>query len=65
MYLFILEDGEILKSVEVTQDDFDMVDIGILEIISISGPQPVTYYKGDWRGINTAPKSVPSEPEEY
>ena len=52
MYLFILEDGEILYGSSYTQGDLDCSDDGILDIINISNSeQPKQYYKKYWHLI--------------
>lgn len=53
MFLYIFEDGGILKTNEVEDVDLDECDAGILSIIDISDPdRPKEYYKG-WIDIET------------
>jgi hypothetical protein len=54
MYLLILEDGEIVKSATVNEDDKLMVDAGLLDLIDVSGDQPVQYLEGEWHEIDGA-----------
>jgi hypothetical protein len=43
MYLFILEDGEVLKSVEFGDGDKAAADNGILEVIDLHDENPKQY----------------------
>lgn len=51
MFIMILEDGTPLYAQEVTQDDMDAADSGILEIIDLSPTPPKTYWEGAWTEI--------------
>lgn len=54
MYLLILEDGEVLKTHELLEEDKVSSDAGILEIICISGDHPRQYFDGKFHEIELA-----------
>lgn len=56
MYLIILEDGEVFKSKDLPEQELENADNGLLEVISIGGPQPTRYIGGEWFGINELPE---------
>ena len=51
MYLFIFEDGSIKKGSIVEDGDTAAADDGILDIIDISGAEPLQYHDGEWHEI--------------
>lgn len=52
MFIFIFEDNEVMKTDNVTQEDKDSADDGILEIIDISNNEnPKTYFENEWHEI--------------
>lgn len=50
MYLFIMEDGEVLKGETVSENDKKASDDGILEIINVN--DLTIYFKGEWLEID-------------
>lgn len=54
MYLFILEDGDILKSSEFGDDDKAAADAGILDVIALHTENPKQYFDGGWHDIKKA-----------
>lgn len=54
MFLLILEDGEIMKIFSVSDDEKQAADDGMCDIIDISGPEPLCYYKGEWNEIKNS-----------
>lgn len=53
MYLIIDETGEYFTCTSITQALLDEADRGIINIIIISGNQPVQWRKDGWYGINS------------
>lgn len=54
-YLFIFEDGQVMKADKVTDDEFVSCDNGILDVIDISGDEPMQYLNDGWHELPTAP----------
>lgn len=54
MYLIIHEDGNLETALTLTDGDFKAVDDGIIDIVDVTGLQPVVYHDGSWYGINRA-----------
>ena len=54
MYLYIFEDGEVKKATTISKEDKESCDMGILDIIDISGDEPKQYYEGEWHDLPSA-----------
>ena len=54
MYIYIFEDGEVKKGDTFGHGDMDSCDDGILDVIDISGDQPMQYYDNEWHDIPSA-----------
>ena len=52
MYLFFFEDLAINKSDTVTEHDLICVANGYMDIIDISGDEPLRYTKGQWKPVD-------------
>ena len=52
MYLLIMEDGEIIKSNDLTKDDYDCCHDGYVDLIDISNPsRPKVYIDKGWKDL--------------
>ena len=56
MYLYILEDGEMLKSLRCDDDDKAMCENGLIDIIDLHAENPKQYFRGEWHSIDTHDK---------
>jgi len=54
MYLLIFEDMTIKQTNEVSKNDFEAVNEGVLSIIDISGDDALEYNNGDWTKVKVA-----------
>ena len=54
MYLLILEDGEVLKTETLHDEDKEASDHGIMDIIHVSGEHPRQYFQGEFHEIKVA-----------
>ncbi len=52
MFLIITEDGEILKTKDVTNEDLRACESGIISIINLNQEIPTEYYLGQWELID-------------
>ena len=49
MYIFIREDGDVYAARAIIDDEYEMVNNGILTIIDISDPEhPIEYWNDKW-----------------
>lgn len=51
MFLYVLEDGEIMCTCGIQDGDKESCDAGILTMIDISGNIPKMYYADEWHNI--------------
>jgi hypothetical protein len=52
MYLFIFEDGSVLQTDRMSDEDKNAIHDGILEVIDISnGDKPVSFYNDKWHDV--------------
>lgn len=49
MYIFVMEEGTVLKSLEVTDAELEAADDGLMEVIDTA--DMTTYYDGKWHDI--------------
>lgn len=49
MYIIILEDSEVFKSEEITKDDKQASEMGLIEIINCE--DMTTFYMDEWNDI--------------
>ena len=54
MYILILEDGEVFKSEEITSDDLQAAEMGLIEIINCD--DMTTFYLDEWNDIPSISK---------
>ncbi len=52
MFLFLYEDGTIVKSSYVDSEYKAVSDKGLLVIIDLRGPEPLQYAENDWHEID-------------
>jgi len=53
MYIIIFKDGTIRKLWEITQDEFNAADNGIVTILHTMDINPVVYHERDWTEIES------------
>lgn len=52
MFLIMLDDGEIVASRTIGDDDLESCHIGVVDIICITDPnKPTQYHDGEWHEI--------------
>jgi len=51
MYLIITEDGEMLKTREITDDDLAAADNGLIDLVALHEGNPTRYCEAGWHTI--------------
>ena len=53
MYILIFEDGSMVKSKTVSDEDFKAADDGLVDIIDVGDDDPMRYFDSGWTDIDT------------
>jgi len=54
MYVYIFEDGQIKTASTFDDDDMASCDMGVIDVIDISGEKPKQYHNNNWHDLESA-----------
>lgn len=63
LYIFLTEDGNVLKSNKITESDKSAVDAGILDILRVEVGYVLRWNGYEWSDLETVPADMYSIPE--
>lgn len=53
MFLFIFEDGSVMKGNSFSAEDAQSCDFGVLDVIDIAGDEPKQFFDGGWHDLKS------------